>query len=169
MNVSNVSFEHSAASKHGLAWSGKIRGETKLAVLSWQLCKKRCSSYGCPRSNCVGALSVCFNNNAGLCLHSCSPLLLICLYPPRRLIQLWILLQSGALALPFPFCFLHTVFSHQFSSLLPFVVQPVSPVWLRVTVLGQGHTPGNRRFSVPAGGCVKHWLFYLPLDLTSLV
>lgn len=36
-------------------------------------------------------------------------------------------------------------------------------------VLGQGLTPGNRRFSMPAGGCVKQWLFYLPLDLTSLV
>lgn len=45
-----------------------------------------------------------------------------------------------------PFAFSTLLFSHQFSSLLPFVVQPVSPVWLGITMLGQGHTPGNRRF-----------------------
>ena len=44
-----------------------------------------------------------------------------------------------------------------------------APVRLGITRLGQGFSQGNRIFSVPVGGCVKHGLFYLPLDLTFLV
>lgn len=37
---------------------------------------------------------------------------------------------------------------------------PGALAWLGITGLGQGLTQGNRRFSVPVVGCVKHWLFY---------
>lgn len=43
-----------------------------------------------------------------------------------------------------------------------------APAWLGITRLGQGMSQGNGRFSVPVGGCVKHGLFYMSLDLTSL-
>lgn len=100
-----------------LTWEGQKRdkiGCIEMTALQKLCCvptlqKRLCSGSGCPRSHCAGALRVGFNNSAGLCLHSSSPFLLIWLYPPRTLTQLWTPSQSGALALPFPFCFLHTV------------------------------------------------------------